>query len=226
MSIQANPSIDPDPTTDPNPSPVRPNEVAATRVPVDRARLLPARVFHDPQVFDYEQQSWFATSWLCVGREAELAAPGTYILARAGGEGVIVLRDGSGTLRAFNNVCRHRGSTLLDEPAGMSGRVVRIQCPYHAWIYDLDGSLRRAPHTDELHDFDATDNGLSPVRLDTWQGFVFINLAPAGPGLLHQLADLPAQLPAHPMADLRPARRIEYEVGANWKVIAENYSEC
>jgi len=207
------------------PSPVGADEVAATRQPVDRARLLPPRVFHDPQVFAYEQEAWFATSWLCVGREAELADTGTYLLARAGGESVIVLRDRSGALRAFNNVCRHRGSTLLDEPTDTS-RLVRIQCPYHAWIYDLDGTLRRAPHTDELHDFETVDHGLSTVRLATWQGFLFINLAPGGSGLPEQLADLPAQLPAHPLADLRSARRIEYEVGANWKVIAENYSEC
>src|SRR5687768_69972 len=123
-------------TNDGAASPVSAAEVAAVRVPVERAQLLPARVFHDADVFAYEQARWFATTWLCVGREEDVATAGTYMLARVAGEGVIVVRGRDGAIRAFNNVCRHRGSTLLDEPAGgeVSGKVVRIQCPYHAWI--------------------------------------------------------------------------------------------
>jgi Rieske 2Fe-2S family protein len=203
-------------------------DVAPVRRPVDEARLLPARVFHDPDVFAFEQEAWFARTWLCVGREEDVATAGEYILARAANESVIVLRDRAGLVHAFHNVCRHRGSTLLDEPVGPNGagKVVRIQCPYHAWIYDLDGSLRRAPHTEEILDFDVADNGLVPVRLETWQGFIFINLDPAAPALSEYLADLPAAVDHYPTAELRRARRIEYEVAANWKVIGENYSEC
>jgi Rieske 2Fe-2S family protein len=209
-------------------SPIAPAEVAAVRVPVERAQLLPARVFHDPDVFAFEQARWFATTWLCVGREEDIAVPGTYLLARVAGEGVIVVRGRDGTARAFNNVCRHRGSTLLDEPAdgAGSGKLVRIQCPYHAWIYDLDGSLKRAPHTDEIEDFAAADNGLFPVRLETWAGFLFVNLDADAEPLADYLADLPAAVERYPIAGLRRARRIEYDVAANWKVIGENYSEC
>src|SRR2546423_239092 len=137
-------------------SPVSAADVAAVRQPVDRASLLPPRVFHDPAVFDFERNEWFARTWLCVGRAEDVGQPGTYFLARVAGEGVIVMRDRRGTLRAFFNVCRHRGSTLLDEPADgrVTDSVVRIQCPYHAWIYELDGTLRRAPHTDEIIDFE------------------------------------------------------------------------
>ena len=203
-------------------------EVAPVRAPVERAQLLPARVFHDPDVFAYEEASWFATSWLCVGREEDVAAPGTYLLARVAGEGVIVVRGRDGVARAFNNVCRHRGSTLVDEPAdgSGSGSLVRIQCPYHAWIYDLDGSLKRAPHTEEIEDFVAADNGLFPVRLEAWAGFLFVNLDPDAAPLLDYLADLPRAVERYPIAGLRRARRIEYDVHANWKVIGENYSEC
>ena len=197
------------------------------RQPVDRAEMLPPRVFHDPDVFDFEMRAWFATTWLCVGRGEDAASSGSYFLASVAGESVMVVRDRNGELGAFHNVCRHRGSTLLDaEVEGSTGRLVRVQCPYHAWVYDLDGSLRRAPHTEEIADFSAADNSLIPVSLETWQGFVFVNLDPAAPALIDYLADLPAAVAAYPIGDVRRARRIEYEVGANWKVIGENYSEC
>jgi glycine betaine catabolism A len=209
-------------------SPVSAAEVAPVRAPVERAQLLPARVFHDPDVFAYEQARWFATTWVCIGREENVAAPGTYLLARVAAEGVIVVRGRDGVVRAFHNVCRHRGSTLLDEPAdgAGSGKLVRIQCPYHAWIYDLDGSLSRAPHTDEIEDFAAADNGLFPIRLETWAGFLFVNLDSNAEPLVDYLADLPAAVDRYPVTGLRRARRIEYDVHANWKVIGENYSEC
>jgi glycine betaine catabolism A len=206
--------------------PVSAEEVAPVRQPVGKAHLLPPRVFHDPDIFAYEQESWFATTWLCVGREEDVAQPGTYLLARVAEESVMVVRARDGRLRAFNNVCRHRGATILDEPEGVSGRVVRLQCPYHAWIYDLDGSLRRAPHTEQIEDFESAEYGLHSIRLETWQGFVFVNLSAEAPALGDYLADLPAHLERHAVGELRRARRIEYDVSANWKVIAENYSEC
>ena len=129
-------------------SPLTAAEIDAVRRPFKSARLMPPRVFHDPAILAFEQEHWFARDWLCVGREEDAAEPGTYFLADVAGESVIVLRGPDGELRAFHNVCRHRGSTLLDEAA--RGTLVRIQCPYHAWIYDLDGSLQRAPHTEEL----------------------------------------------------------------------------
>ena len=92
-------------------SPVTASEVAAVRLPVDRAQLLPPRVFHDPEVFAFEQQAWFGRAWLCVGREEELTEPGTYILVRVADESVIVIRGRDDRLRALSNVCRHRGSS-------------------------------------------------------------------------------------------------------------------
>ena len=213
-------------------SPVSPAEVAPVRQPVADAHLLPPRVFHDPDVFAFEQERWFARTWVCVGREEDVAEPGTYLLVRVCGESVAVVRDRAGSVNAFYNVCRHRGSTLLDEPddgasnGTSTGKVVRIQCPYHAWIYDLDGSLKRAPHTEDIHDFALDDQGLIPVRLETWAGFLFVNLDPAAEPLLAYLDDLPAAVGHYPIGSLRRAKRIDYEVGANWKVIGENYSEC
>jgi Rieske 2Fe-2S family protein len=204
-------------------SPVRAQDVAATRQPVDRARLLPPHVFHDAAVFDFEQRAWFERGWLCVGREEDVPEPGSYMLAGLANESAIVMRDRTGALRAMSNVCRHRGSTILDAP---SGRAVRLQCPYHAWVYDLDGALLRAPHTDEIVDFDSKDFGLHQLALATWQGFIFVNFDSTSLPLSEYLADLPAHVEHHQPASLRRGRRIEYEVRANWKVIAENYSEC
>ena len=156
-------------------SPLTPTDVAAVRLPVDRASMLPPRVFHDPAVFEFEQAAWFARSWLCVGREEDAARPGEYFLARPAAASVMVVRGEDEILRAFHNVCRHRGSRILTEDAG---RVVRFQCPYHAWTYELDGTLRRASHTDELVDFEPEHNGLVPLRLSTWQGFVSFRSIP------------------------------------------------
>jgi glycine betaine catabolism A len=203
-------------------SPVSAEEVAGVRRPVDQATLMPPRVFHDPAVFAYEQEAWFATTWVCVGREEDAGRPGEYFLADVAGESIVVVRV-EGTLAAFHNVCRHRGSRMVTEE---TGRLVRFQCPYHAWTYELDGRLRRASHTEELIDFRSEEHGLLPVRLAVWQGFVFVTLARHGPDLEASLVDLPGHLARFPIASLRRARRIEYDVAANWKVIAENYSEC
>jgi Rieske 2Fe-2S family protein len=204
-------------------SPVRATEVAATRQPVDRASLLPPRVFHDPDVFGFERDAWFARTWLCVAREEDLSRPGDYLTDTIAARPVVVIRGEDERLRAFHNVCRHRGSLVCPEPGG---RLVRIQCPYHAWTYELDGRLRRAGHTDALVDFDPADYGLVPLRLASWQGFVFLALSADAPELEVQLADLPGHFERFALGDLRRTRRIEYEVRANWKVIAENYSEC
>jgi glycine betaine catabolism A len=204
-------------------SPISAADVAATRQPVDRARLLPPHVFHDPVVFDYEQRAWFAKTWLCVARAEDVAEPGSYVLTSLPNESAIVVRGRDGALHALSNVCRHRGSTILDQP---SGRVVRLQCPYHAWTYDLDGALLRAPHTDEIIGFDQAEQGLQRLPIRTWQGFIFVSFDQDSGPLETHLSGLPMLVERHAPGRLRRARRIEYEVNANWKVIAENYSEC
>jgi Rieske 2Fe-2S family protein len=138
-------------------------------------------------------------------------------------EPLIVVRGRDDVLRGFYNVCQHRGTAVVEEPCG---RAVRFQCPYHAWIYDLDGSLIRAKHTDDLDDFTFPDYGLRPIRVDTWQGFVFVSLDPEAIPVQAWLGDLGPHLARFDFSDLRVAHTEMYEVGANWKFIAENYSEC
>jgi Rieske 2Fe-2S family protein len=198
-------------------------EIAAVRRPYRSATQLPPRVFHDPAIFAFEQQRWFAREWLCVGRVEDAAEPGAYFLAEPAGESVIVVRGAGSELRAFYNVCRHRGSRLLEESCGA---VAKIHCPYHAWIYDLDGSLRTARHTDGLTGFDRARYGLAPVRCETCQGFVFVSLDPQAQPLATAIGDLAEHLARFDLGALRRARTMTYDVAANWKVIGENFSEC
>ena len=198
-------------------------ELASVRRPFLGARLLPGRAYQDAAIYEWERKNVFAVDWVIVGRASEAADPGTYFVTELDGESIIVVRARDGDLRAFYNVCRHRGTAVVEEPCG---KAVRFQCPYHAWIYDLDGTLVRAKHTEDLEDFSLADYGLAPIRLETWQGFVFLNLNPRANSLADQLGDLVDHVARFDFGTLRPARTIEYEVAANWKFIAENYSEC
>ncbi len=185
------------------PSPIAATEVAATRKPTEGASLLPPRVYHDPDVLAYELEEWFAKGWIFVGREEEIELPGQYFLTQLCGENLIIVRDNDDTIRAFFNFCRHRGATLLEEERG---RVPRIQCPYHAWVYDLDGTLHKPRHTDMLEDFDLDEFGLYPVNLATWQGFIYVNISNDAEPLLEVLDDMPAYFERYDLAGLRRAR--------------------
>jgi Rieske 2Fe-2S family protein len=158
-----------------------------------------------------------------VGREEDAAAPGAYFLATVDDEALVMVRGRDGILRAFYNVCRHRGTAVVEEPCGVA---VRFQCPYHAWIYDLEGKLVRAKHTDDLADFSFEEFGLAEVRVAIWQGFVFVSLDPAVEPLADWLGDLVPHLARFEFGRLRVAHTETYEVESNWKFIAENYSEC
>ena len=198
-------------------------EIAAVRRPYRAARLLPGRAYHDPAFYAFERERFFGRDWQVVGRDEDVPSPGSYILAAIDDEPLIVVRGRDSVVRAFYNVCQHRGTAVAEEPCGT---VVRLQCPYHAWIYDLEGNLVRAKHTDDLAEFDFGSYGLRPVRLASWGGFLFATLAETGPSLEDQLGDLVDHFARFDLASLRSARTATYEVDANWKFIAENYSEC
>jgi phenylpropionate dioxygenase-like ring-hydroxylating dioxygenase large terminal subunit len=250
--------------------------------------------------------------WVAVASAPDVEAPGSYVLAELDGEGIVVVRGRDGVLRGFFNVCRHRGTAVVEEPCGQA---VRFQCPYHAWIYDLDGRLIRAKHTDDLDDFTFEGSSLRPIatdvrdgrvfacldaggadprtgphdssasllapdelvairrpyraasllpgrayhdgamheferrewfgrdwivigrvedepavpagaRAEAWQGFVFATFDAATPALKTWLDDLVPHLARFDFGRLRSAHRIDYDIAANWKLVAENYSEC
>jgi len=198
---------------------------------------LAAHFYLSPEVFRIETERLFHGQWFCVGCADQVPSPGDCLHVSVAGESIVVLRGRDDALRAFYNVCRHRGSRLLRTPAlpdpalpgaANSGRAAAgVVCPYHAWTYNLDGTLRAAPYVR----FDAgcpkEQFSLVPVQLDTWGGFVFVNLAekPATP-LREQLDGPVHRLVRYPLDDLRRGAQIVYDVKANWKIIMENYNEC
>jgi Rieske 2Fe-2S family protein len=199
-------------------------DLATVRLPLEEATTLPGRFYHDPAIYREELRRIFQSMWLCVGREEDLARPGDFLTRAVGPESVVLTRDAQGKVHAFHNVCRHRGSRLITEARG-SG-LSRIQCPYHAWTYDLDGALRGAPHMESARNFERRKYGLNRVRLETWEGFLFVNLAENAPGLGEFLGEMATKFARYRMGTLRLGRRISYTVDSNWKMLAENYSEC
>ena len=200
-------------------------ELATVRRDYRSASLLPARTYQDSSVFDWEQDNIMRRDWVLVARIEDIPEPGSFLVRDVLGESVLLVRGRDEVIRAFYNVCRHRGTAVEERDCGQA---VRFQCPYHAWIYDLDGKLIRAKHTEDLEDFTFAGYGLQPIRTETWQGFVFLCFADDSvtPGLLEQLGDLVDQFARFDFTTLRSAHQITYDVGANWKFIAENYSEC
>lgn len=195
-------------------------------------KTLPQRYFLSSEVFAKEQKKIFSTHWLLAGHQSEIASAGNYFVVQAAGESLIVIRSSpsdngatndESTIRAYYNVCRHRGTRLMEEKAG---RVRAIQCPYHAWTYALDGRLVGAPHMEDIPGFQKTDYGLNSVKVGLWEGFIFVNLAHAPLTLKKWFAPLTGKFSHWNLPQLRSARRIEYDVRANWKLIFENYSEC
>jgi Rieske 2Fe-2S family protein len=187
-------------------------------------RTLPQAYFTDPAILAQERERLLLNSWVAAGRAEQVAAPGAYFLADVAGQSVIVLRDRSGVIRAFYNVCAHRGSRLCEEHQGQFSET--LQCPYHAWTYALDGRLVGAPSTADLEGFSKSDWPLRPVAVGTWEGFLFLNLSPAPEPLERYLAPVWDRFTRFGTAGLRLGRSIEYTVRANWKLIVQNYSEC
>jgi len=249
------------------------------------AKSLLQRYFISPEVFAQEQEKIFSRQWVLVGHQSAIAQPGDYFISEVADESLIVVRDKRGEIRGFYNVCRHRGSRLIESRNGQLSAA--IQCPYHAWTYALDGRLLGAPHMDDVRGFNKANYSLHRVNVAIWEGFIFLNLTKAGPltsscisatsrsarplprgctghvavpdsSILshsHSCALTDASRPSLPegekrerrnevptledwlaplkgkfshwnMSVLQPAKRIEYDVRANWKLMFENYSEC
>ncbi len=186
---------------------------------------LPRRFYADPEFYRRELERFYFSRWICAGRADQIPNPGDFFVRTVADESVIVTRDGGGTIHALYNVCRHRGTRLCEQTAGHF--VDRIQCPYHAWTYDLAGRLLAAPHMPP--GFCKEEYPLHRAGCDVWDGHVFIHLGGPGSGrapLVDQLGELRQRFAAYRMQDLRLGRRIVYDVRANWKLIVLNYNEC
>lgn len=187
-------------------------------------RAMEPSVYLDPAQFEREKRSLLSRTWQYAGHASELAAPGDFITHDVGGEALFTVRDHDGQVRTFYNVCMHRGHQLLEG----SGTRRQIVCPYHAWSYRLDGSLRSAPHAEGRDGFDAADICLTEVRTEDFLGFYFVNLdadAPemdeVFPGIRSALGEF---LPT--IERMAPIERKKFVAESNWKVAVENYNEC
>jgi Rieske 2Fe-2S family protein len=188
------------------------------------ARTLDARWYHAPEVFAQEQERIFGRDWICAGRSEQLERAGEFVLAEIAGESLIVTRGADERVRAFYNVCRHRGTRLCTQPAGRFAG--SIQCPYHAWTYALDGTLIAARTMADVPGFDRTDHPLREAKVATFDGFVFVSLAPQPEPFARSFAPLIGRFAPWQIGELRTARTIAYDVACNWKLVFQNYSEC
>ncbi|MGH6932743.1 MAG: aromatic ring-hydroxylating oxygenase subunit alpha, partial [Dongiaceae bacterium] len=191
-----------------------------------RSRFMPGRYYYDPAIHEREMAAIFNRSWQYVGHVSMLPEPGCFIVRDINDQSVLLLRDGTGALRAFFNVCQHRAHRLLEGEGRIDAPV--ITCPYHAWSYDLTGELRTARGADRLPDFDGAAHCLAPARIDSFLGFIFVNLdghALAFNTVAGALAEEVASF-APAAAALKCVHRKDYELRSNWKISVENFSEC
>jgi phenylpropionate dioxygenase-like ring-hydroxylating dioxygenase large terminal subunit len=204
--------------------------VAVVISPTLRSRLvdgatLPASWYSDAQILRLEQERIFSRAWQYAGPAEQVSEPGSFFTCLAGATPIVVVRDRAGELRAFFNVCRHRGHEVVRG----CGRRETLQCPYHAWTYNLDGSLRVAPRSEREAGFDPDDFGLRPALVDTWGPLVFVNPDIDAVPLRDILGELPRDAAARgvdPAGLVYRGRSREQVIDANWKIVVENFLEC
>ena len=190
-------------------------------VPFERARAMPPSVYTSEDFLAHELRDIFAQDWFCVGRATALSKPGDYVTVELAGQAIIVLRNKEDQLRAMSNVCRHRMSTLLEGRGNKSS----IVCPYHAWTYNLDGSLRGAPAMTRNDGFCKEEYQLPEVRCEEWLGWVFVTLNPEAGPVAGQLAKVEDLVGDYDMGAYTETFFETHVWNTNWKVLAENFME-
>ncbi len=188
------------------------------------SRTLRGEYYTSAAILAEEGERIFEKAWHCVGRTSRLAEPGDYFLREIAGESIIVLRDRRGTIRAFFNVCRHRGTRICREESGRLGE--SLQCPYHAWTYRTDGELIGAPHMQDVEGFDKKDYPLHAATIAEWEGFLFVSIARDPQPFEAAWRPMIGRLARYGLPALRPGHRVVYDVQANWKLVFQNYNEC
>jgi phenylpropionate dioxygenase-like ring-hydroxylating dioxygenase large terminal subunit len=194
---------------------------ANVALPFERAQAMPKSVYTSDSFAALEQQHIFARDWLCAGRAEALPNPGDYMTMEISGEPVIILRDREGQLRGLSNVCRHRMSTLLEG----RGNTRSIVCPYHAWTYNLDGTLRGAPAMARTETFCKDQVRLPAIRVENWRGWIMVTLNPDIDPPAQALAGVDRLVGYLPMETYTETFREEFQWNTNWKVLAENFME-
>ena len=186
---------------------------------------LPSTFYYDPDIFELEKERIFYNSWMCAARTEEIPDAGDYLLRDIAGESILAVRAKSGEIKAFYNVCRHRGNRLC---SGESGRVRggAFACGYHGWTYNLDGELVATPNMESRPSLKGDPFSLYPVAVHLWEGFIFLNLSEDPGPFEPDLGVLEEKLPKYNLRNLRIGHRNVYEIKANWKLVLENNVEC
>ncbi len=204
-------------------APVPADDLAAALAPFGTSRMLPREAYVDPKVFEWEQRNIFS-GWHCVGHASDLDGVGAQRAVDYGANGVLLVRGDDGVVRAFANVCRHRGHELL--ACGASTKRRGIVCPYHAWSFKLNGTLRNAPGFDRHDGFDPAQFGLTELRLVDWHGWLFVDPSGQDGDFADHVAGTEEIVSPYRPENLTVVARHSYELATNWKVIVENYQEC
>lgn len=199
---------------------VAPQSYQQTRKPLARALSLDPKVYHDPEYYNVEQNQLWKKHWFAAEHVQAFQKPGDIKVVDVGDQSYLLTCDRNLQIRAFHNVCRHRGAKLCIE----SGNKKRLNCPYHWWSYNLKGDLIAAPWF-EREDFDRSQYGLLPVRADVYGGLVWLCADPEAPSLMDQMQGFPNEFAYYPFQDLEIRGQKDYTVNCDWKVLAENFME-
>jgi phenylpropionate dioxygenase-like ring-hydroxylating dioxygenase large terminal subunit len=198
-----------------------PKTYATTRLPAVEAETLPPEAYTSPEFYQAEVERIFMKEWNFMGRADLIPNPGDYFAVELVGVPLIVVRDQGGRVGAFANTCRHRGTQLVSG----EGNCRAFKCPYHSWVYGLDGTLLGTPEMHKTIGFDPSRYGLIPIKLETWGGFLFVSFDPASRPLRAHLGDLPEKLASYSLEEMVCTRRKVWELACNWKLFVENAME-
>jgi choline monooxygenase len=190
------------------------------KAPLSEASTIPAAWYVDSRIAELENLTVFSKSWQVIGRADQVQRPGQFITATLAGEPIVAVRGTDGQLRAFYNVCRHHAAKVVTEHCGIASI---LHCPYHGWNYGLDGSLKGMPEFDGVKNFQRQENGLVPVKVETWEAFVFVNLDPQARALSPFLGGLVKRCEPLGLGKLHFFERKAYDIACNWKVFVDNY---
>ncbi|PQA89337.1 aromatic ring-hydroxylating oxygenase subunit alpha [Hyphococcus luteus] len=189
------------------------------------AQSLPAWLYYDQDFFDLEREKIFLPAWHLVGHVNELQNVGDYLTFKMFNEIAFVVRDKDGAIRGFHNVCRHRAARMVDGDYGNCGR--NLVCPYHAWTYQLDGTLTGVPYLEQYENFNKEDHGLTPVETDVFEGLVFIRFVPGGPSLKDYMTPVAEEMKLYRVAEMNAMRAPSSRLReVNWKNATDNYVDA
>lgn len=205
-------------------APLSKEALQAVVAPFGENLTLPADAYLTQEVLDWEMESVFGSTWVCLGRADELVGPGQIRAVTVGSESVLLARDRDGRLSGFSNVCRHRGHELAPVGDAIDARLIR--CPYHSWSYRFDGTLRAAPTFTQAPNFDMADYPLVGVEVTEYLGWAWVDLSGQAPPIETHFGNLAEVIAPYEPDRLVTAASHSYSIEANWKIVVENYNEC